>query len=233
MQAYWSNVAFAREHGFPLPESPQHAGLIIAAYDKPSAALKEIDPQLIALLKAHNQPWVENEKINDLKAAAPALAGGLAENIDAIDVLHDQGKSYRVREVGRYESDRCGQGAWTLYGTAFSAPVDRFDAESLVMVGVLRSEKVDPKRLKEVFDDRLRQQTNLSEEMRKQQEEQFEAGQRNHEAQMAAFDQYNEHWKSQEAAKSASLEPFKEYIRGYADVQDSRLAKRVRSTPAI
>ena len=190
MKMYGQNVAFAKAHHFAPP--PPMKGILVAPFDKPSVAVKVLGPQLSALSRDAGMPYTQDVQLTEVKDVPNQLPGGKAETIDSLATLVDGEAHVKMRNVERSESAPAGPGGWMLFvGLSIGAEEDRFGADSVSMLGVIKSIKPNQKVLNEIFEQRLEANREANEEQRKAARDRFEAGQKAHEDQLKGYDQYN------------------------------------------
>jgi hypothetical protein len=224
MKMYAQNVAFAKAHHFAPP--PPMKGIFVAPFDKPSVAVKVLDPQLSASSREQGLPYSEDPQVTEAKDLPNQLPDGKAEAITGTSTLVDGEVRTKMRNVQRLEAVPSGPGAWMLWvGLSMGAEQDRFPGDSVTMLGIIKSIKPNQKVLAQIFEDRIEANREMNEAQREAARERFKAGQIAHEDQLKGYDEYNKNWRDQQIVKDKSAKDYIEYIRGYRTVEDTQTGK--------
>ena len=214
LQMMAQTEAQSRQMGMAPPPRPP---MLIATFAAPAEALRELVPQFDTFSRRSGGPSIQLEKITETHDTPAQLPGGRAQSVDYLWAKND----LHMRSVIQAESAPLGSGGWMETFTELSAPADRFDADVVTMLQIVKSVKADQAVMQQHSNARLAAMQQQGQDLQQQQQARFESGQRAHEQQMAGYAAHNEAWKNQELAKSRSNADFVEVIRGTRTVQDT------------
>jgi len=206
-------AANARQMGLPPPKPIE---MFVAPYTEPVTALKNLVPQLSQWSLRHGGPGITLDKILETpKPAQAAFSGGRAATIYFAFTKTTGGAPAPYRARGQYESWTLGPGAWYLYVSESSAPDATFDQDWPVMLAIATSLKTDPQAVQRATSRAIDAQN-----------QNFQAMQRAHATQQAAFDDYLKSVQRNSLIRERSAIDFDEVIRGYRTVEDTRTGYR-------
>ncbi len=206
-------AANARQMGLPPPKPIE---MLVAAYTEPVTALKNLFPQLSQWSLRRGGPGITLDKI--LETPKPAQAGfsnGRAATIYYAFTKTTGGNPAPYRARGQYESWTLGPGAWYLHVSEASAPDATFDQDWPVMLAIATSLKTDPQAVQRATSRAIDAQN-----------QNFQAMQRAHATQQAAFDDYLKSVQRNSIIRERSATDFDEVIRGVRTVEDTQTGYR-------
>ena len=206
-------AAQARQMGFPPPKPIE---MLVAPYTEPVTALKNLIPQLSQWSQRHGGPGITLDKILETPQPVQAVfANGRAAMIYFAFTKTSSGKPSPFRARGQYESWMLGQGAWYLYVSEAAAPDATFDKDWPVMLAIATSLKTDPQAVQRATSRAIDAQN-----------ANFQAMQRAHATQQAAFDDYFKSMQRNSLIRERSAIDFDEVIRGVRTVEDTQTGYR-------
>ena len=206
-------AAQARQMGFPPPKPIE---MLVAPYTGPVEALKNLVPQLSQMSQRRGGPGVTLDKILETpKPAQAVFPKGQAAAVYFAFTKTTGGRPTPYRARGQYESWIVGAGAWSIYITEASAPDTSFDKDWPVMLSIATSLKTDPQAVQRATGRAIDAQN-----------QNFQAMQKAHATQVAAFDDYFKSQQRNSLIQERSAIDFDEVIRGDRTVQDTRTGER-------
>jgi hypothetical protein len=206
-------AAQARQMGFPPPKPIE---MLVAPYTEPATALKNLIPQLSQWSLRRGGPGITLDKILETPKPAQAMFGnGRAATIYYAFTKTTGGTPAPYRARGQYESWTLGPGAWYLYASEGAAPDATFDKDWPVMLTIATSLKTDPQAVQRATSRAIDAQN-----------QNFQAMQRAHATQQAAFDDYLKSMQRNSVIRERSAIDFDEVIRGTRTVEDTRTGYR-------
>jgi hypothetical protein len=206
-------AAQARQMGFPPPKPIE---MFVAPYTEPATALKNLIPQLSQWSQRRGGPGITLDKMLDPpKPAQAVFANGHAAILYYAFTKTTGGVPASYRARGQYESWTLGPGAWYLYVSEGAAPDATFDQDWPVMLAIATSLKTDPQAVQRATSRAIDAQN-----------QNFQAMQRAHATQQAAFDDYLKAMQRNSVIRERSAIDFDEVIRGTRTVQDTQTGYR-------
>jgi hypothetical protein len=206
-------AAQARQMGFPPPKAIE---MLVAPYTEPVTALKNLIPQLNQLSQRHGGPGITLDKILETpKPTQAAFSNGRAAAIYYAFIKTTGGTPAPYRARGQYETWMLGEGAWYLYVSEAAAPNATFDKDWPVMLAIATSLKTDPQAVQRATGRAIDAQN-----------ANFNAMQRAHATQVAAFDDYFKSMQHNSVIRERSAIDFDEVIRGSRTVEDTQTGHR-------
>jgi hypothetical protein len=206
-------AAEARQMRLPPPKPIE---MLVAPYTEPATALKNLIPQLSQLSQRHGGPGITLDKILETpKPAQAAFSNGRAAAIYFAFTKTTGGTPAPYRARGQYESWMLGEGAWYLYVSEAAAPDATFDKDWPVMLAIATSLKTGPQAVQRATGRAIDAQN-----------ANFNAMQRAHATQQAAFDDYFKSMQRNSVIRERSAIDFDEVIRGARTVEDTRTGYR-------
>jgi hypothetical protein len=161
-------------------------------------------------------PTVKLDKI--LEEPKPAQAGfpnGQASTVYFAVTRTTGGVPTRYRARAQIETWVVGQGAWSMYFSELAAPDTSFDKDWPMMFAIAQSLKTDPQAVQRATGRAIQAQN-----------QNFQAMQKAHATQVAAFDDYMKSQQRNSLIRDRSAADFDEVIRGQRTVQDTRTGER-------
>jgi hypothetical protein len=206
-------AAQARQMGFPPPKPIE---MLVAPYTGPIDALKNLVPQLSQMSQRRGGPTITLDKL--LEPPKPAQAGfpnGQASTVYFAVSRITGGVPTRYRARAQIETWVVGQGAWSMYFSELAAPDATFDKDWPVMFAIAQSLKTDPQAVQRATGRAIQAQN-----------QNFQAMQKAHATQVAAFDDYMKAQQRNSLIRDRSATDFDEVIRGQRTVEDTRTGER-------
>ena len=213
VQSQIQMAAQARQMGFPPPKPIE---MLVAPYTGPEDALKNLVPQLSQMSQRRGGPAVRLDKI--LEPAKPAQAvfpNGKAASFYFAFTRTTGGAPTPYRARAQFETWMIGNGAWSLYATEAAAPDASFDKDWPIMLAIATSLKTDPQAVQRASGRAIDAQN-----------QNFQAMQKAHATQVAAFDDYFKSQQRNSLIRERSAIDFDEVIRGERTVQDTQTGER-------
>ena len=206
-------AANARQMGLPPPKPIE---MFVAPYTEPVSALKALFPQLSQWSLRHGGPGIRLDKVLEPpKPAQAAFSNGRAATIYYTFTKTTGGTPAPYRARGQYESWTLGPSAWYLYVSEAAAPDATFDQDWPVMLAIATSLKTDPQAVQRATSRAIDAQN-----------QNFQAMQRAHATQQAAFDDYLKSVQRNSIIRERSATDFDEVIRGVRTVEDTQTGYR-------
>jgi hypothetical protein len=185
--------------------------MLVADFCEPAEAVERLAPQMSAIARALGKPALEVDHITKLKDLPPMLPNSHFAVVSYGITMQGNGRPQHFQSLAQVSTAPVTNQSWQFWYNQAICPDETARQDMPAMIAIINSWRTN--------DQAINAKTQEDLNARKQW---FDAQQKGHRDQVAAFDQQNEAWRQRSAAQERTAADFDETIRGYREVKDTR-----------
>jgi hypothetical protein len=249
------NAAMYKQMGvnYNPPPPPPKPMILVAKFSDPLQAFTDLVPQLNQFNQSKGLPTTHIDQIiahTDVPSPFPGGKGGLVERLVTRTTADGKSAQYHVREFIIMTPIQQGALTWSYSATGYNAPVATYGHDQPLMQAMIDSLKINKQAFDQVAQQRMQQiqqqgaqgmamikqqgaanaammQANHDQFMQ-QQQQRFDTGQAQHQAQEDSYAQHNAQFNQDELDKARNKDNFVETIQGTRTVYDTQTGQSTK-----